>query len=313
MCNYVHMDESDDSLRIDGPLGLLPDLALWGIEPVDAGICEDTYDNRKLLRENKARWLPVYTQKGEPTNFIQVVTAEMRQAQLVANKSIILTDVKDTDSDYKTGFKLTIIPQSDTLVPAWVIAATKQWGNIEEERFLRAEKNEAKLYRPAIAGPPGRCMAKNITGHRCQNWHNGRVDSNGLCRTHMANHHYDDETPGVHTMAKARARLMSAAEGAVDGLEELALTATSEPVRLGAYRDILDRAGLRGGMDFSGEVKITVVPAADLVKDRLDALRQRQLEMKEAEAEALRQRELEARTEDAEIVVETVEVTTDDA
>jgi hypothetical protein len=296
------MDTEDDSLRIDGPLGLLPDLALWGIEPVDAGICEDTFDNRKLLRENKARWLPVYTQKGEPTNLIQVVTSEMRQAQLIANKSIILSDAKDTDSDYKVGFNLTIIPQSDTLVPAWVIAATKQWSNIEEERQLRGEG--AKLYRPAIAGPPGRCRAKNITGHRCQNWHNGQVDSNGLCRTHMSNHHYDAENPGIHTMAKARARLLSAAEGAVEGLEELALNATSEPVRLGAYRDLLDRAGLRGGIDFSGEVKVTVVPAADLVKDRLDALRKRQIEMAEAEAEANRQRELEARTEDAEIVVE---------
>jgi hypothetical protein len=268
------MDSEQDNPRIEGPAGLLPDLTVWGIEPVDTGVCEDTYENRRILRENQARWNAVYTERGEPTNLIQVVTVEMRQAALVANKSILLTKKKDPDSDYHTGFNLVIIPQADNLVPAWVLAASRHWEDVEEERQKRGP--DAKLYRPALAGPPSRCLAKNISGHRCQNWSNGRVDSNGLCRTHISNHHHDLETPGTHTLAKARARLLSASEGAVDGLEELMNTATSEAVRLGAMKEILDRGGLRGGFDIGGEVKIQVVPAGDVVAERLRKLRENQ-------------------------------------
>lgn len=266
------MDDSDDTTPIiDGPVGLLPDLNDWGIDSVDLGICEDSYENRRILRENKARWIAVFTSKGEPTNLIQVVTPEMQQAKLAANKSILLTNPKDLDSDYKTGFNLIVMPQSDNLVPAWVLAASRLWEDIEEERQRRGPTG--KPYRPAIYGPPTRCLAKNISGHRCQNWANGRVDANGLCRVHISNHHHDLETPGIHTLAKARARMLSASVGAVDELEALMTSATSEPVRLGAAKEILDRSGLRGGFDISGEIKVEVVPAADLVAQRLENLK----------------------------------------
>jgi hypothetical protein len=267
------MDDSDNDPLIEGQPGLLPNLNDWGIDAVDIGVCEDSYENRRLLRENQARWVPVYTKTGAPTNLIQVVTVQMQQARLAENKSIILKDKKNLDSDYITGFNLTLIPQADNIVPAWALAATRHWTEVEEERQRRGK--DGKVYRPALAGPPTRCLAKNLTGHRCQNWSNGRVDSNGLCRMHISNHHYDTETPGTHTLAKARARMLSASVGAVDKLEEL-MNATSEPVQLGAAKEILDRAGLRGGFDIGGEVKIQVVPAGEVVAERLKKLRENQ-------------------------------------
>ena len=64
------MENSENENQIDSPLSLLPDLALWGIEEVDKGVCEDTAENRRIIRDQKARYQPVYSQDGKPTNLI---------------------------------------------------------------------------------------------------------------------------------------------------------------------------------------------------------------------------------------------------
>ena len=295
------MDNSDETIpQLDGPLGLAPNLAQWGIDSPEPGLCEDTYENRRILRLNGARWNPVFTTDGHPTNLIQVITEEMRTAQLSMTKEGLLTDIRNPDSDYKSGFKLVIIPGVENMVPGWVMAASRHWEAVEEEREKRGPNG--KPYRPALAGPPQRCRAHTLSGRRCASWANGRVDSNGLCRTHMANQPHDAENPGIHTQAKARARLLSATEGAVDELESLMTNATSEPVRLGAAKEILDRAGIRGGYDINQEVTVKVVPAEEVVRKRLEAFRERALEMEAARIEAERQRELEALIVDAEEV-----------
>ena len=296
------MDENDNTepgLEIEGPISLLPDLANWGIDPADIGTCEDTFDNRRLLRENAARWIPVFTTEGKPTNLIQVVSKEMRQASLLSSKKTILTDSRDSDSEYVTGLRLVAIPQTDTLVPAWVVAATREWIRIDEERKSRGP--DEKTYRPAIFGPPTRCRATTISGGRCANWSGGRLDQNGLCRTHIAAHQYDKTDPGIHTLAKARARLISATLNAVDGLEHLANSATSEPVRLGAMKEILDRGGLRGGFEIDQKVEVTGDSSAQIVAERLNKLRENnQKRVRELEEAAKR----EAEAIPVEIVIE---------
>lgn len=266
-------DDNDSDYQIEAPITLLPDLSLWAIDEVDRGICEDSSENRSLLRENHATWIQVYTPDGRPTNLIQAVTAEMKQARLVANKSILLTDHRDTDSDYITGFKLIIEPRADDIVPAWVLAATRKWEAILEEREKRGA--DGKLFRPAVAGPPSRCRARRIDGHRCQNWMGGLVDQDGLCKMHIGTKANSENNFGANVVQRARNRIMSAAMIAAEGLEELAQTATSEPVRLGAMKELLDRSGIRAGVDIEHNVNINVNSAEQVVRDRLAEIAKR--------------------------------------
>ncbi len=260
------MENSDDLIQIDSPIDLLPDLSARGIDEIDKGVCEDTAENRQLIRENKSRFTPVYDDKGGPTNLIQVITPEMVEARRLVDRKSILSDRRNVDSDFITGTALLIEPDSDRVVPAWVLAATRRWEDVEDRR--RTQPN----FRPALVGPPSRCRAKKIDGHRCHNWQDGRAEMDGLCRLHVTSYRKTDEEFGASTMTQARNRVQSAALMAVSGLESLAQTATSEPVRLAAMNSLLDRAGLRGGVDINTEVNVHVVPAADIVKDRLKLL-----------------------------------------
>lgn len=273
---------SDSSLRIDVPMGLLPDLSEWGIEELDKGVCEDTYENRRALRENKARWQPVYTQDGHPTHMLQVISSEMNQAMLMANKSALLSDDRNPDSDYLTGWSLVLNEAAEKLVPAWIIAASRKWEEVAEEREHRKIEGNPKEYRPALASAPGRCNATRVDGHRCQSWHGGRKDENGMCRTHLASQPNREDNKGVQAVAKARNRVQAAAVAAIEQMEDLMNTATSEPVRLGAAKEILDRAGIRGGIEIENKVEVTVKPARDVVQERLDDMRKKALEREEA-------------------------------
>lgn len=277
-------EENENVPQIESPVGLLPDLSLWGIEEVDKGVCEDSADNRRLLRENHASWIIVYAADGKPTNLIQAVTPEMKEARLLANKSILLKDTRNPDSDYITGLDLIIEPRADDLVPAWVLAASRKWEDIAEERARRGAGE--KTFRPAIAGPPSRCRARRVDGHRCQNWTGGRVQEDGLCKMHIATKAGHDENFGVNIGVKVRNRLLAASLGAAEGLEELAQTAVSEPVRLGAYKEILDRSGFRGGFEIEQKVEVTVTNAEEIVRKRLDEIARRAAERREIEARA---------------------------
>jgi len=277
----VHMEEND--FEIETPTSLLPDLSLWGIDEVEKGVCLDSYDNRRLLRENGATWLVVYTPDGRPTDLIQAVTSEMKQARLLTNKSFLLTDSRNPDSDYLTGQELIIEPRADDAVPAWVLAASRKWLDIAEERERRG--SEGKRYRPAVAGPPARCRAKRMDGKRCQNWTGGLVQNDGLCKTHIGTRANAEDNFGSNLMQKARNRLISATVGAVDGLEEMAQSATSEAVRLNAYKEILDRAGIRGGVEIESNVNVSVTSAEEIVKERLAKLARASIEPPKPEPE----------------------------
>jgi hypothetical protein len=74
------------------------------------------------------------------------------------------------------------------------------------------------------------------------------------------------------SVERARARLTQAAPTAVDTLEELMNSAESEPVKLKAATEILDRSGVRAGFDIGGEVSVDVRPAASIIADRLQRL-----------------------------------------
>jgi hypothetical protein len=66
--------------------------------------------------------------------------------------------------------------------------------------------------------------------------------------------------------------LLQSAPYAVDVLEELMESAQSEPVRLKASTEILDRAGVRGGVELDVGVDVTVRSPHEVIKERLARL-----------------------------------------
>jgi hypothetical protein len=91
---------------------------------------------------------------------------------------------------------------------------------------------------------------------------------------------------------------MQAAPFAVDKLEELMEFAESEPVKLKAATEILDRAGVRGGVEIDTNVNIDVRPAAQIIAERLERLSSGAL------SEAMRLANSGVQAIDAEVVTE---------
>jgi len=76
------------------------------------------------------------------------------------------------------------------------------------------------------------------------------------------------------SVERARSRLTQAAPTAVDTLEQLMDSAESEPVKLKAATEILDRAGVRAGFDINTDVTLDVRPAASIIAERLQRIAQ---------------------------------------
>jgi hypothetical protein len=253
-------------IQIDAPVNLRPDLALHGIEEVDRGVCEDTFENRQALRRAKMNWLPVYAVNGVPTGLIQALSSEMQSQQRLQSldeKKQILVDPNDKNSHYLTGYDLLAESAADYIVPPWVLGATRSWARQQNETN---GDPESKGKKPLAL--PSRCKAIKDDGIRCQLWSGGRSGDDGFCRVHLGSL----RNKPTDSVERARARLTQSAPAAVDTLEELMNSAESEPVKLKAATEILDRSGVRAGFDIGGEVSIDVRPAASIIADRLQRL-----------------------------------------
>lgn len=256
-------------IQINTPVNLRPDLNDYGIEQTDRGICEDTFENRQALRRAKLNWLPVYSENGVPTGLIQALSVEMQSEQRLLSlreKEAILTDPNNRNSDYLTGADLLVESAADIIVPPWVLGATKLWVRQQNEGGPREGKKALPL--------PSRCKAIKDDGIRCQLWTGGRAHDDGLCRVHLGSL----KNKPTDSVERARQRLTQAAPAAVDVLEELLESAESEPVKLKAATEILDRAGVRAGFDFNTEVTVDVRPAASIIAERLQRLSQNALD-----------------------------------
>jgi hypothetical protein len=100
-------------------------------------------------------------------------------------------------------------------------------------------------------------------------WSSGRAKDDGYCRVHLGS---IQRKPG-EDIERARSKLVQAAPYAVDVLEDLMENAASEPIRLKASTEILDRAGVRGGIEFDANVHITDGRSpAQIVAERLTRL-----------------------------------------
>jgi hypothetical protein len=266
---------------IDIPVAQLIDLSVLGIQQADDGVCEDTAENRRILRANTLSWQPVWGSDGEDTGLIQAVSPDQQAQRLANTKGSLLLNKKDLNSDYLSGLQLLIEAESPDAasVPAWVLAATREWNRVMIQR-----DETGKHVAPAIVGAPQRCRQINISGRRCANWQDGRVAQNGLCNVHVRRY---SNTAGHNTVVKAHNKLRAAASTAVDILEHIMETATSEPIRLKAATELLDRAGVRGGYEVESKVEIEVKPAGDMVRERLEKLQRGAIERAKLEEERL--------------------------
>ena len=266
-------------IQIDDPINIRPDLGLIGIEEVEKGVCQDTYENRALLRKSKMGWDPVYASNGVPTGLIQARSEEMakqRRMLSLAEKKPILVEPDYVNSDYLTGLDLLAESATDYLVPPWVTGATRAW--LKEQ-----EAGGPSSPRKKPAAMPLRCRAIKDDGIRCMLWSSGRPADDGYCRIHLGSL---QRRPG-EDVERARAKLTQAAPYAVDVLEDLMENAASEPVRLKASTEILDRAGVRGGVEFDANININDGrPAAQIVAERLERLAAGAIEVAAKLAEA---------------------------
>ena len=246
---------------IEDPIAILADLTAIGIEEVDKGVCEDTFENRRLLRRSKLVWEPVYSSTGGSTGLLKVRSAEStreRRIQSLSEKRPILVSPTDNNSDYLTGLDLIAEEASDYLAPPWVIGATRKWLKEQEAGGPATDKRQPSPM-------PHRCSVVKFDGIRCMLWGSGRLQDDSMCRVHLRT----IKRKSSDDIEAARAKLMQAAPYAVDKLEELMQFAESEPVMLKAATEILDRAGVRGGIEIDTSIQMDLRPAADVIAERL--------------------------------------------
>ena len=299
LANIFESEPSEDLdiPAVDEPLDLRPDLSALGIIEHEKGVCEDNYENRHILRRAKLNWSPVWDQSGKPTGLIAARSQEAlaeRRIQSLAEKRPLLVDPDDKNSDYLTGLDLLIDDKACMIAPPWVVGATKGWRAEQEAGGPPTAKRAPKA-------APHRCRIIKDDGIRCMLWASGRPKDDGLCRIHLK----VQRKPG-EDVERARRKLIQAAPYAVDVLEDLMENAESEPVRLKASTEILDRAGLRGGQDISIDMEVSDArPAAQVVLERLARL----AEGANAMAARQQQAELEAAEdiEEAEVIEESEE------
>ena len=256
-------DPVDREARLDTPLDLRPDLAELGIIEHERGVCEDNYENRGILRRAHLNWDPVYDATGSATGLIAARSQEsMRERRVLslAEKKPLLIDPKNNNSDYMTGLDLLLDEEANRIVPPWVIGATRKWIAEQNEPTASDKKQPAAL--------PTRCRIVKTDGLRCMLWASGRVKDDGLCRAHLKT----QRKPG-EDVERARRKLIQAAPYAVDVLEDMMENAESEPVKLKAATEILDRAGVRGGSELLVDVEVNDArPAHVIVAERLQRL-----------------------------------------
>lgn len=250
---------------VDDPYDGRPNLSDLGIVEHERGVCEDTYENRNILRRANLRFQAVYDVSGRATNLISTFTKDSiieRRIISLAEKRPLLVDPDDRNSDFLTGVDLILEESVHEMVPPWVLGATRAWIAEQNAGGPISNKREPK-------GLPHRCrIIKQTDGIRCMLWGSGRRKDDGVCRIHLRT----GRTAG-ESVERARRKLVQAAPYAVDVLEELMDAAESEPVRLKASTEILDRAGIRGGQDINIEMEVTDArPAAQIVMERLQRL-----------------------------------------
>ena len=249
-----------------------PSLSNWGIEEIEANVCEDTFENRQKLNGAKIPF------KIFEPGLLEVVFEDYdklnkHHATQFEAKKIILANVRDPWSDYLPFDELPL--EYMEIAPAWI------------QRHLNKYRDAIEEGVPAHKIPvlPNRCKRVRADGSRCWQWSWPAESANGFCRTHCDKYAFNATAQMAKLNDAAKMRLSQLTEPSLQALEDLVLNSTVPQVRLKAATEILDRVGIRGGTELSvsGQIEHTGPTAADAVAERLNVLAER-LEPKELEA-----------------------------
>lgn len=230
-----------------------------GIEEVEPWICEDISINRKTLRAAGLMWESVKGEDGELTGLIRAFSPEAlteRRDSTWDRRKPIMVDPSNRYSEY-------IGPDEYPLdfdVPVW-LSRRLRWWNDDDRKGVPEEKR-----RPF----PVRCEVIRFDGTRCWNWAPEPKKLN-RCKSHQG---WTADVE-LRNAQLARHRLLEAAPDAADVLEDLALHASGEAVRLKAATEILDRVGVRGGTEIDARIEVEQVDSASAVRAKLQQLAER--------------------------------------
>lgn len=127
-------------------------------------------------------------------------------------------------------------------------------------------------FKPTVEKPmPSiRCVNIKKDGMRCNRW---SIRGGTVCLVHGG------RMPTVQKAAaaavdRARMRLVDLTDDAVDVLEDLTRAGTADAIRLKAATEILDRAGIKGGLDINVEVEHKIDPGLTIAQ-RLEQISKR--------------------------------------
>lgn len=230
-----------------------------GIDEVEPWICEDTFENRRILRNAKLMWSQVLDEEGLPTGLTRAYSPEAliaRRDSTWDSRKPIMVNPSDRYSDFVGADDY----PADFPSPWWLKQRIRAW---EQQGIEGTPPADRRAF-------PTRCGTIRTDGTRCWNWAPAPKKS-PLCKQHRP---WTVEIEAKNA-AIARVKLAQAAPAAADGLEELALNATSEPVRLKAITEILDRVGVRGGIEIDQKIEIEISDPAAKIRDRLRMLAER--------------------------------------
>ena len=135
--------------------------------------------------------------------------------------------------------------------------------------------------------PALRCTFERTDGSRCKNFGVRGTGFNGtpaMCFIHGGS------LPNVKkkaeaTLAAARMRLVENTGLAVETLIELTDAGTADAIRLKASTEILDRVGIKGGMEIDVKVDNAVKPS-DIIQEKLRTISERTQAKREEEEAA---------------------------
>lgn len=155
-------------------------------------------------------------------------------------------------------------------------------GNRGEGKQTAAEQgvNVPKGWRPTFAKPlPSvKCTANRRDGQPCGAW---SLAGATVCLKH-GGHLPNVKAAVEERKAAARLLFVDASGDAAETIEYLARFATQENVRLAAAKEVLDRAGIKGGADITVEHEHVLAPSK-MLGDKLEEMAKRILKERENE------------------------------
>jgi hypothetical protein len=272
-----------------------------GIQELEPGMVEDTFENRDLLRRNDWRWTRDRDEDGIESGLLAVHSPSdqtERALKRYGERADLLTIPGNPWSEYRSPAEIVLDLAGDEVSPSQV--GLPNW--VAQTGWLWVKLDRADVPIEERKALPSRCTHQKYDGSRCWGWGVPDIITGDpvVCKGHMPTVGKRIERTDQEIKLNLKRRLLVASPMAIDVLEELATESVSDAVRLGAARDILDRAGVRGGTELEVSGEVQVVDAAAQVSARLDRLATRALENAAERLEAAENAEIS----DAVIVTE---------